>query len=132
MAKTSSRLTSLAWLSQPVTSPLISSSSTEMGTRTMAEGKAAEEREEVRRMCNNPCLSKRKTWETAWPVAWDSVQLSQAKKNYPMHEKEMLTIVWALKRFHPELLRTHFSVYTDHQTLECFQGQWDLSRRQAR
>jgi hypothetical protein len=78
------------------------------------------------------CLSFGKTWETARPVAWDSVQLSQAEKNYPTHEKEMLAIVRALKRFRPELLGTTFTVYTDHRTLECFQGQRELSRRQAR
>jgi hypothetical protein len=78
------------------------------------------------------CLSFGESWETARPVAWDSVQLSQAKRNYPTHEKEMLAIVRALKRFRPDLLGTRFYVYTDHQTLECFQGQRDLSRRQAR
>ena len=78
------------------------------------------------------CLSFGETWETARPVAWDSVQLSQAEKNYPTHEKEMLAIVRALKRFRADLLGTHFTVYTDHRTLECFQGQRDLSRRQTR
>jgi hypothetical protein len=60
------------------------------------------------------------------------VQLSQAEKNYPTHEKEMLAIVRALKKFRADLLGTHFTVYTDHRTLECFKGQRDLSRRQAR
>jgi hypothetical protein len=78
------------------------------------------------------CLSFGETWETARPVAWDSVQLSQAEKNYPTHEKEMLAIVRALKKFRADLLGTHFTVYTDHRTLECFKGQRDLSRRQAR
>ena len=78
------------------------------------------------------CLSFGKTWETARPVAWDSVQLSAAEKNYPTHEKEMLAIVRALKRFRADLLGTRFTIYTDHRTLECFQGQRDLSRRQAR
>ena len=78
------------------------------------------------------CLSFGTSWETARPVAWDSVQLSQAEKNYPTHEQEMLAIVRALKRFRAELLGTHFTVCTDHRTLECFQGQRELSRRQAR
>ena len=78
------------------------------------------------------CLSFGETWETARPVAWDSVQLSQAEKNYPTHEKEMLAIVRALKKFRADLLGTRFTIYTDHRTLECFQGQRDLSRRQAR
>jgi hypothetical protein len=78
------------------------------------------------------CLSFGKTWESARPVAWDSVQLSPAEKNYPTHEKEMLAIVRALKKFRADLLGTNFTVYTDHRTLECFQGQRDMSRRQAR
>ena len=78
------------------------------------------------------CLSFGETWETARPVAWDSVQLSAAEKNYPTHEKEMLAIVRALKWFRADLLGTRFTIYTDHRTLECFQGQRDLSRRQAR
>ena len=78
------------------------------------------------------CLSFGETWETARPVAWDSVQLSPAEKNYPTHEKEMLAIVRALKKFRSDLLGTHFFVYTDHRTLECFQRQRDLSKRQAR
>ena len=78
------------------------------------------------------CLLFGETWETARPVAWDSAQLSQAEKNYPTHEKEMLAIVRALKKFRADLLGTNFTVYTDHRTLECFQGQRDLSRRQAR
>ena len=69
------------------------------------------------------CLSFGETWEMARLVAWDSAQLSQAEKNYPMHEKEMLAIVWALKKFRADLLGTYFTVYTDHWTLECFQGQ---------
>ena len=44
-----------------------------------------------------------------------------------MHKKEMLVIVQVLKKFRTDLLRTNFTVYTDHHTLECFQGQWDLS-----
>ena len=77
------------------------------------------------------CLSFGTTWETARPVACELTQLSPAEKNYPTHEKEMLAIVQALKKFRADLLGTHFFVYTDHRTLECFQQQWDLSQRQA-
>ena len=77
------------------------------------------------------CLSFGETWEAAWLVAWDSMQLSQAERNYPMHEKEMLAIVQVLKKFHADLLGIHFTIHTDHQMLECFQGQRDLSQQQA-
>jgi len=38
-------------------------------------------------------LSFGQTWETARPVAFDSMQLKDAEKNYPVHEKELLAII---------------------------------------
>ncbi len=69
--------------------------------------------------------------ETAQPVAYDSVQLKGAQLNYPMHEKELLSIVCACKKWRPDLLGEHFQVYTDHRTLENFETQKTLSCRQA-
>jgi hypothetical protein len=77
-------------------------------------------------------LSFGKTWETARPVAYDSCQLNAAEKNYPTHEKELLAIVKALKKWRSHLLGAHFKVYTDHRTLEYFQSQKEMSRRQMR
>ena len=62
-----------------------------------------------------------------WPVAFDSMQLKGAEKNYPVHEKELLSIIWALKKWRSDLLGTRFFVYTDHRTLENFDTQKDLS-----
>jgi hypothetical protein len=42
-------------------------------------------------------LSFGETWETARPVAYNSYQLNNAEKNYPVHEKELLAIIKALK-----------------------------------
>ena len=77
-------------------------------------------------------LSFGETWETARPVAYDSYQLNDAEKNYPVHEKELLAIVKALKKWRTTLLGTHFQIFTDHRTLEYFQSQKDMSRRQMR
>lgn len=77
-------------------------------------------------------LSFGATWETARPVAYDSMQLKGAQLNYPVHEKELLVIVRALKKFCADLLGEDFIIYTDHKTLENFNGQKSLSRRQAR
>lgn len=44
----------------------------------------------------------------------------------------MLAIVCALKKWRSDLLGSQLYVYTDHQTLENFDTQKDLSRRQAR
>ncbi len=77
-------------------------------------------------------LSFGKTWETARPVAYDSCSFKGAELNYPVHEKEMLAVVCALKKWKYELLGAPFFVYTDHKTLLNFHTQRDLSRCQAR
>jgi RNase H-like domain found in reverse transcriptase len=53
-------------------------------------------------------------WATACPVAYDSYQLNDAEKNYPVHEKELLAIVKSLKKWRSHLLNAYFEVYTDH------------------
>jgi len=55
-----------------------------------------------------------------------------AELNYPVHEKEMLAIIRALKKWRSDLIGIPFVVYMDHKTLENFNHQKDLSRRQAR
>lgn len=77
-------------------------------------------------------LSYGPTRETARPVAFDSMQLKGAELNYPVHEKELLAIIWACKKWRVDLIGMPFTVYTDHRTLENFKQQKDLSRRQAR
>jgi hypothetical protein len=77
-------------------------------------------------------LSFGPTWETARPVAFDSMQLKGAEKNYPVHEKELLAIIRALKKWRADLLGTSIYIYTDHRTLQNFDTQKDLSRRQLR
>lgn len=73
-----------------------------------------------------------KTWETAHPTAFDSMQLKDAQKHYPVHEKELLAIVHALKKWRSDLLSSPILIYTDHRTLENFETQKDLLWRQAR
>jgi hypothetical protein len=68
----------------------------------------------------------------ARPVAFDSMQLKSAELNYPVHEKELLAIIHVLKKWRTDLLGNHFYVYTDHRTLENFDTQGNLSRRQLR
>jgi hypothetical protein len=59
------------------------------------------------------------------------MQLHDAQLNYPVHKKELLVIIWALKKWRIELLGTPFTIYTDHQTLENFMTQCELSWWQA-
>ena len=77
-------------------------------------------------------LSFGKTWESARPVAFESMTFKGAQLNYPVHEKEMLAIIRALTKWRVDLLGVPFLIYTDHKTLENFHLQRDLSRRQAR
>ncbi len=79
--------------------------------------------------CTGAVLSYGETLETARPVAFESAQLSGAELNYPVHEKELLAIVRALKKWRIDLLGVPFTVYTDHRTLENFNTQKHLSRR---
>ena len=72
------------------------------------------------------------THDTTLPVAFNSVQLKGAELKYPVHEKELPAIIRALKHWHSDLLDVPFKVLTDHQNLENFLTQRELSCRQAR
>ena len=66
------------------------------------------------------------------PVCFESRKLSPAEANYPVHELELLAVVHALRVFRHYLEGCqHFTLYTDHQSLQYFFRQKDLSRRQA-
>ena len=56
----------------------------------------------------------------------------RCQKNYPVHEKELLAIVCALKKWRSDLQGIPIVVYTNHQTLQNFDTQQDLSHRQLR
>ncbi|MBW0517664.1 hypothetical protein O181_057379 [Austropuccinia psidii MF-1] len=56
------------------------------------------------------------------PIAFDSRKLLPAELNYEIHDKELLGIVWALKRWRAFLLSVSnsFEVLTDHSSLQYF------------
>jgi hypothetical protein len=58
--------------------------------------------------------------------------MTSAEQHYPVHEQELLAIVYALKKWCSYLLGTHFTVLTDHQSIHHLPGQKDMSARQAR
>ena len=68
-------------------------------------------------------LSFRETWETTRPMAFESMTLKGAELNYPVHEKELLVILWALRKWKVDLMGSEFLVYTDHKTLLNFNTQ---------
>ncbi|KAJ2925766.1 hypothetical protein H1R20_g11329, partial [Candolleomyces eurysporus] len=77
-------------------------------------------------------LSFGPSWETARLVAFDSAPFKGAQLHYPIHEKEMLAVMRALVKWRSDLIGEPFFIYTDHRTLENFDGQKDLSGRQQR
>ncbi|MBW0505776.1 hypothetical protein O181_045491, partial [Austropuccinia psidii MF-1] len=56
------------------------------------------------------------------PIAFDSRKILPAEINYEIHDKELLCIVWALKRWRAFLLSlsSSFEVLTNNSSLQCF------------
>jgi len=71
-----------------------------------------------------------------YPVAYYSRSMSNAERNYEIHDKEMLAIIRALQEWRAELeglqLQERFDIYTDHRALEYFMTTKKLNARQAR
>ena len=53
------------------------------------------------------------------PISCPSRTLSPAEKNSPL-QKESLSIVWGVKKFHSYLYGCHFVIKNDHKLLETF------------
>ena len=70
------------------------------------------------------------------PVAFYSKSMSDAERNYEIHDKEMLAIIQALQEWWAELeglqTKEQFQVLTDHQSLEYFMTTKKLNAQQAR
>ncbi|MBW0552334.1 hypothetical protein O181_092049 [Austropuccinia psidii MF-1] len=67
------------------------------------------------------------------PIAFDSHKLLPAELNYEIHDKELLGIVWALKRWRAFLLSVYnpFKVLKDHSSLQYFMSSKVLPCHQA-
>src|SRR5205823_5447046 len=52
------------------------------------------------------------------PVAYESRKLTSAEQNYPIHKKEFLAIIYAIKLWRPYLKEQHFIVITNHASLK--------------
>ncbi|GAB9477812.1 hypothetical protein Gpo141_00014967, partial [Globisporangium polare] len=66
-------------------------------------------------------------------VSYQSRQLKQAERNYPVHDKELLAMRYALVKFRVYLLGEQtFVIYTDHASLRTATKSPHLSQRMAR
>ena len=65
-------------------------------------------------------------------VAYGSLQLKNHEQNYPTHDIELATIVFALKIWRHYLYGEKFEVYSDHKSLNYIFTHRDLNMRQRR
>jgi hypothetical protein len=65
-------------------------------------------------------------------VAYESRKMTPAERNYPVHDKEMLAVMYALKKWRHYVKGTDVTIVTDHKSLEYFCTQPHLSDRQTR
>ena len=67
------------------------------------------------------------------PVAFLSKSLNEMERNYEIHDKEMLAIIWRLEswRYLLEGVQSKFEIWTDHKNLEYFMRAPKLNQRQA-
>ena len=60
-------------------------------------------------------------------ICYASKTLIEAQINYTTTEKELLAVVYALKKFRPYILGSNMIIYTDHATLKYL-----LSKKEAK
>ncbi|KAI3669849.1 hypothetical protein L6452_41291 [Arctium lappa] len=65
-------------------------------------------------------------------IAYASRQLKDHEKNYPTHDLELATVVFALKLWRHYLYGTKYTLFTDHKSLKYIFDQKDLNIRQRR
>ena len=65
-------------------------------------------------------------------VAYASRQLKPHEKNYPTHDRELASIVFALKIWRHYLYGEKCFIYFDHKSLKYLPSQRELNLRQRR
>ena len=72
--------------------------------------------------------------EGVWhPVAFSSHSMMSQERNYPIADKEMLSVIQALEQWchYLEGARHQFEIWDDHANLQWFMQRQDLNRQQA-
>lgn len=70
--------------------------------------------------------------DTLKTIAYLSRKLNPAERNYPVHERELLAIIFALKQWRHYLMGRPFTIHTDHHGLQHIQTTPGLTGRRAR
>jgi hypothetical protein len=80
------------------------------------------------------CLSQVDEQGRLRPVAYFSKRLNSAEVNYPIHDKEMHSIVACLQEWKSELISVAkpFTIFSDHKNLKYFMTRQLLNERQVR
>ena len=68
------------------------------------------------------------------PVAFSSHAMSPEERNYPVADKEMLSVIRTLEQWHHYLegAKHQFDIWNDHANLQWFMKQQDLNHHQVR
>lgn len=70
--------------------------------------------------------------EAGWSriISFASKCLTKAEQMYPQTQREALAVVWAVEKYYLYLFGLHFTIFTDHKTLEyIFEGKYRDGRR---
>ena len=65
-------------------------------------------------------------------VAYASRQIKTHERNYPIHDLELVAVVFALKMWRNYLFCSKFEVFSDHKCLKYLFSQKELNMRQRR
>ena len=68
-----------------------------------------------------------------WPVAFLSKSLNETKRNYEIHNKEMLVVIRELENWRHLLegMKNRFEIWIDHKNLKYFIKAQKLNHKQA-
>ncbi|XP_055523009.1 uncharacterized protein K02A2.6-like [Wyeomyia smithii] len=76
-------------------------------------------------------LAQRDRHNTPRIISFASKGLTSTERLYPQTQREALAVVWAVEKFYLHLFGLHFTIFTDHKTLEYIYGGKHQNGRRA-